>query len=279
MNDIRPVSQDEVDSFIDYVKTYRGVELANYRKTFLSRRLQVRLEATESKTVAEYIALMGVQPGEWDNFIDKLSINVSEFFRDWEVFKFFNDKCLTELIAHKNKKGERLIRCWSCGCSNGEEPYSLAIMFKELLGGEFSQYMVKIYATDVDEQALDDARKGEYSRRSLGNIGHINMGVMERYFTPAGPGVYRVNDELKEFVFFQNHNFLVDKQLSNMDVVFFRNVRIYLSRIKAEDMLLELVQSIKKGGYLILGKVETIGPEAKKFFEPVSLENKIFKKL
>jgi chemotaxis methyl-accepting protein methylase len=279
MNDTRAVSQDDVEQFIDYIRKCRGVELSNYRKTFLGRRLQVRLEATNCKTIAEYIALIESQPAEWDKFIDKLSINVSEFFRDREVFSFFYDKCLSELIADKNKKGERIIRCWSCGCSNGEEPYSLAIMFKELLGGEFSEYMVKVYATDVDEQALGEARKGEYIRRSLDHIGSINVGALSRYFTLASPGVYRVNDELKEIVFFQNHNFLIDKPLINMDVVFFRNVRIYLSRAKAEDMLLELSKSIKRGGYLVLGKVETIGPEAKKIFEPVSLENKIFKKV
>jgi len=271
-------SSHEIDLFFNFVRKHRGIDLTSYRKSFLTRRLKLRLSHLGLDNLLGYIQILKKQPQEWDNFFDNLSINVSELFRDPEVFATFRDICIPSLIERKREQREKTIRCWSSGCSCGEEPYSLAIIFLEKLKNINinDKFVLKIYGTDIDEQALKKAREGIYSERSLRNVDPL---ILNKYFTPLGKGLYQVKDTLKEVVTFRKHNLLFDPPLKFIDVVFFRNVRIYFSVEESERILLEVYKSLKEGGYLVIGKVESVGFSLRNYFKPVSLPDKIFVKI
>lgn len=266
----------ELDLFLIYAKKYRGLDFNSYRKSFLLRRFKARFRAKGANNFLEYLRVIKREPQEWNNLLDNLSINVSEFFRDPEVFIYFKEYCIPELIKKQKEKGMGIISCWSCGCSYGEEPYSLAIIFKEFLREKGEKIFIKIWGTDVDEDALRKAEEAQYAKPGLNKVGKK---ILEDYFIPLPDDTYTVKDEIKKLVVFKKQNLLMDKPLNFMDAIFLRNVRIYFSQPQAEKVLMDIVGSLKKDGYLVLGKAETMPVTLKEFFEPVSPANKIFKKI
>ncbi len=274
MTDILPYH--DIDMFINYIKKCKGIDLSSYRRSFLSRRLNVRLKSVGILSLKEYISFLKDNPEEFYKLLDNLSINVSEFFRDPEVFSQIYKECLPQLIKEKQIKKEKIIKCWSCGCSYGEEPYSLAILFNEYFRENKTSLSVIIWATDIDNEALEIAKKGEYSKQSLRNIDYK---LIDRYFDVFSSERYRIKDEVKKMVTFKRHDFLTDPPLKNMDIIFFRNVRIYFSGPKSKEALSVIGDSLKEGGFLILGKVESIPDFLRDVFEPISLKNKIFRKV
>lgn len=272
----KKVEENELDLFLVYAEKHRGLDLSYYRKNFLLRRLKSRLMATKVEGLGQYLRLIKKYPDEWNNLLNNLSINVSEFFRDPEVFAYFKDKCLPELLEKKIKEGMKIISCWSCGCAYGEEPYSLAIIFKEFLRQRLEKFYIRIWATDVDAEALKIAEKGEYANSLLNKI---DKKILGDYFFASSSDTYKVNDEIKRQVIFKKHNLFTDEPLKSMDVVFLRNVRIYFNPEQAEKVLTDIAASLRTGGYLILGKAETMPVDLKKVFTPLSQMNKIFKRV
>jgi chemotaxis protein methyltransferase CheR len=270
------ISEKDIDLFLSFIKRHRGLDLSSYRKTFIMRRLKSRFNARDVHSLGQYIQIIKNDPGEWNSFLDVLSINVSEFFRDLEVFSEFQKLWLPRLIARKKELGHRIIRCWSCGCAHGEEPYSLAIVFRECLKKGIDNFSIRIWATDVDEVALKKAKEGVYSGAS---IEKVDAKILNKYFVPISDNTWKVKDEVKNLVRFRKHNLLVDKPLAKMDVVFFRNVGIYFSGPRAEKIFLNIYNSLRKEGYLVLGKVEYMRPSLRQLFKTLSVTNRIFKKI
>lgn len=262
--------------FLAYVEKHRGLDLTFYRKNFLLRRVKARFLATRVNNFAEYIRLLKKDAGEWNNFLDNLSINVSEFFRDPEVFFYFKESCLPQLLETKKKEGMKIISCWSCGCACGEEPYSLAITLNEFLKGKANKFYIRIWATDIDSDAIRRAEEGTYAKSSLNNA---DEKILKEYFLALSADIYKIKEEVKKFVIFKKHNLHTDKPLECMDVVFLRNVRIYFNQGEAEKVIIDIANSMKKNGYLVLGKAETLPISLKILFEPVNLENKVFKRI
>ncbi len=269
--------EPEVDSFLYFARNKKNLDISVYRRTFLKRRLRIRLDALRMDNLLDYIQFIKNDSGEWDIFLDTLSINVSKFFRDPEVFREFQDICIPELIARKQRGKARFIKSWSCGCSDGEEPYSLAITFKEYLRKKrIEKFIVRIWATDVDEDALRKARKGEYPKASLKNV---NGDILQKYFISLPGNFYRVKDEIKSMVTFKKHNLFTGSPLKFADVVFFRNVRIYFGAKEGKKIFFNIANSLKKEGYFVSGKTENIAFFPSHLFKMVSLSNKIAKKV
>ena len=223
--------------------------------------------------IPEYISELKRQPQEWVNFLNALSINVSEFFRDPEVFQYFKEYCIPEIIKKKKQNCERVIRCWSCGCSYGEEAYSLAMLFAESLQRESEEFLIKVRATDIEGKAIEKAKNGEYQKASLGKV---DKRILKKYFSSLSSDEFKVNDQVKKLVTFQKQNINMDGFFNNMDVIFFRNVKIYFSEAESEKILSKLANSLRSGGYLVLGKVETIQSSIKDLFRTININNKIF---
>ncbi|MFH1767843.1 MAG: protein-glutamate O-methyltransferase CheR [Candidatus Omnitrophota bacterium] len=265
-----------LDSFITFINKRKGMNLELYRRSFLSRRLKVRMDTCGTKDLLEYTNIIQRDHLEWDRFKDALSINVSEFFRDREVFDFFHKHCLKRMIEDKKAKGQRTIRLWSAGCSCGEEAYSLAILLKESLGEkDQSDFLYHVYGTDVDLDALDKAKKGEFAKGSLKNVDQI---ILNKYFNRISENSWQVNSEIKKIVFFQQHNLMDPPPIKWVDIVFCRNVRIYFSNTDAEKVVCNINDVLRDKGYIVLGKVEILPVCLKKGLHDVKGYHKIFQK-
>ena len=141
---IRTLSLESVDLFTKFVLRKRDLDLSSYSKKFLSRRIYTRLIDLKINTIRDYISFLEKNPEEFIRFLETLSINVSEFFRDPDVFEFFYKNCIPQIIKKKREEKLFFVHCWSCGCSCGEETYSLAILFKEFLKNNNNNINVKI---------------------------------------------------------------------------------------------------------------------------------------
>ncbi|MCP4652124.1 MAG: protein-glutamate O-methyltransferase CheR [Candidatus Omnitrophica bacterium] len=278
------ISQDDISLFISLAKKRRDIALGFYRRSFIARRLAARFLATKVSDLTEYTAVLKKDPSEWDKFLDNLSINVSEFFRDPEVFCVFEKVCVPSLIESRVGFAREAIRCWSCGCSYGEEPYSIAIAFQECLRRyENRRINLRVLATDIDKVALNDGKRGRYADSAVGNIDET---VLNRYFDKLevdceeeNAKTWEVKDEVKELVRFQEHNILLDEPLRRVDVIFCRNVRIYFDRSKSKRILQDLHNSLNPDGYMVLGKVESVSISLKHLFKAVDIRNRIYQKI
>ena len=269
------VADRELNVFLYSLKRLKGIDLSSYRANFLQRRLRSRMIATKSEGLFNYFSILKREPDEYKRFLGALSINVTEFFRDPDVFDLFRKNCLKEVIEKKESTRHEIIRIWSAACASGEEAYSLAIIIMEELKNRIDNFKIRIWGTDIDKDALEVAKKGEYSLRSLKEVG---AETLNRCFTNAGEGLYRLNGKVKETVKFAQHNLVVDAPLKYLDAIFCRNVMIYLRRQQQESLFEDFYNALNPKGYLVIGKVESILGDPKDLFIPVDLNKKIFQK-
>jgi chemotaxis methyl-accepting protein methylase len=289
------LNDNELKVFLSRLQEIHGVDLSSYRESFLRRRISFRMQLVEAKDYSTYLDILKKDPAEYKRFIDNFSINVTEFFRDTDVFECFKNNCVRELLRRKAAAGHKVIRAWSMGCASGEEAYSLAITIKEELKDKTDDFLVSIWGTDIDRDALDTAGKAEYSSRSLKGM---DLSLRQEYFDPIATtqekpedkaacakfvnGVeqqYRLKDTIKKLVHFKQHNFINDPPLRFMDFVFCRNVMIYLDRQEIEVMITKFHKALTTMGYLVIGKTEGIrAGNLGTLFLPVDLNKKIFQK-
>jgi chemotaxis methyl-accepting protein methylase len=238
--------------------------------------------SNRAESVDAYIAILEHDPAEWEAFLENLCINVSEFFRDPEVFDSFKKNCLKYLIE-KAKADNSTLKIWSCGCSCGEESYSLAILISDYLREHNIDCSFKIYATDIDINALVKARCGVYVKGALANVSDERL---NRYFTffPAeenqlGENAWQVNTSLKQLVSFEKHNIITDGALTSFEVIFLRNVRIYFHGQKSRDIIMDMYGALNGDGYLVLGKIESVSIKLRHLFESIDAVNRIYRKI
>lgn len=266
------LDENGLNKILAFVREYKGIDLSSYRQNFLLRRIRLRILTTKTTGYLEYIGFIKENPGEFNLFLDELSINVTEFFRDPDVFSAFGRLALSELIQRKQAAGNPSLRIWSSACASGEEAYSLAILLKEELG-ENSGLAVRIWASDVDGQAIEKAKRGEYE---AGSLQKVDSGLLKKYFIPLSGSLYRVSDAIRQMVKFQAHNIFHEPPFKCLDIIFCRNVMIYLSRTQTKELFKKFNQLLNPKGYLVLGKVETLWE--RDLFVPVDLRMKIYQK-
>lgn len=266
-------SDRDLEKIIDYIRQNKGVDLTTYRQSFVLRRLRLRMLFTKVQSYREYIDIIKNTPDEFNNLLDNLGINVTEFFRDPEVFAAFRKKVLADLISKKEAGNNRLINIWSAACATGEEPYSVAITVREVFAGR-NDFTVRIFASDMDTAALGKAQEAKYK---LNDFRKLDKKILENYFMPAYNDLYQLKDGIKQSVRFQKLNLITEPPLKCMDVIFCRNMMIYLNRQQQESLIKKFHQSLNSKGYLILGKVENIW--TKDLFDTVDMREKIYQKL
>jgi len=258
---------------LEKIKEDRGLDFRHYHQELLKRRVALRLRTNNIATYGEYLMLLMNNPEEYDKLFEVLYINVSEFFRDPEVWKMVAS-LLENLIRQKKGNADNSIRIWSAGCANGEEPYSIAIILKQLLVTNTTDFYAEIFATDIDKKALRAAEKAEYGLDSLKNL---DKKLLKRYFHLEDK-LYRVKDEIKNMVTFQKQDLTSQELIKDVDVVLCRNVFIYFDRDLQEQLLMKFYRALKPNGYLIMGKAETLIREAKEIFEEIDMASRIYKK-
>ena len=251
-----------------------SLDCHQYKDGYLKRRLAVRMRARGVRDYDAYAALLRSDSLECDELMDDLTINVTHFFRDDAVFRALENEVLPLLIYHKVMKGESSIRIWSAGCSSGEEPYSLAILLKELLGEEFDRFSVTIVASDIDEGVLGVAKKGCYPPRQVLNV---PPQYLARHFT-INDGMYQVSSPIMEMVRFRNIDLFTATAGSHFDMILCRNVVIYFTREMQEKLYMKFHRSLRPGGYLVLGNTETLVGEASTLLTPTHSRERIYQK-
>lgn len=245
-----------------------GVDLDDYKRSTIQRRIERRMHATGSERLPDYAQYLEDTPGEAQLLFADILISVTSFFRDAEAFESLG-QCMEEKVRSKHT-GEQL-RCWVAGCATGEEAFSLAILIREAMERTKKRLRVQIFATDLDEQALLIARKATYSKASLTQL---PSELTERYFTAVDDRL-QVVPELRDMVVFAKHNLAEDPPFLGLDVVSCRNVLIYFTSRLQERVLRTVHYSLDPRGILFLGKSETAG-QPPGLFEPVDKQSKIY---
>ena len=249
-----------------------GLFCEGYKEKCLRRRLAVRMRARGVHRYADYAALLDADPAEYQTLVQTITINVSKFYRNPEVWEAVRSVVLPDLL----ERG-RPVRVWSAGTATGEEPYTFAMLVREYLeiAGRIEQAgAVDIQATDIDPPALEKARLGVYPDLAMVEA---PADARARWFHPGGPP-YRVRDEIKRMVRFTQGDLIRDPAPAELDLVFCRNVFIYFERELQEELLTRFVDALRPKGWLVLGKVETLlGPVARRL-ETVRSRERIYRK-
>lgn len=271
---VKNISDREVESLLSKVEKERGLDCTQFRLSYVKRRIGTRLRANKVDSFSGYYRLLDKKPEEYQKLIDALTINVSEFFRDKDVYQILEGRMVPKLLERKLKKNQTVVRVWSAGCATGEEPYSIAMIFKGKVNDYPNNWVTSIYATDVDSKALDLAKRGEYPRKKLSEI-------PKRYWQAAvlrGNGAFSIKPEVKNLVKFKKKDLFADNNLRYMDIVFCRNVLIYFSREQQIKLYRAFRKALKQGGFLVIGRTEKLIGEGSRLFRVIDPENSIYQK-
>ncbi|MDD5730665.1 MAG: late competence development ComFB family protein [Candidatus Omnitrophica bacterium] len=253
----------------------RGVDFRHYHKEILKRRLSIRMNVNRVQNFSDYLRLLINSPQEYDKLFEVFCINVSEFFRDPDVWESVK-KILKELIQKKISQNERKLIIWSSASASGEEPYSIAILVKELSKTiDTRNLSIEITGTDIDEKALRACGKAEYPKAALKNVSDE---FQKLYFTQQFTGNFKLKDEIKRMVNFKSLDLIASDYIPNTDLVFCRNVFIYFTRSLQDQLLMKFYRSLIEGGYFVMGKTETMWMEAKEIFEELDFRAHIYRK-
>ena len=228
----------------------RAFDFRGYKRTTLERRFRKRMFQLNIGSYADYAEYIRENPEEVNELLTTILINVTEFFRDPPAWEILRHEILPPML--KRLKPGASFRAWSAGCASGEEAYSVAITLVELLGPRLPDFDVKIYATDIDEEELVTARRGEYSAEALRRV---RPEWREKYF--HGKGMLRVNREIRRLLIFGRSNLAQDAPISHVDLLLCRNVLIYFDSELQRQILARLDYALEVGGILFLGKSES----------------------
>jgi two-component system CheB/CheR fusion protein len=259
-------------SFLAYVHEQSGLDFAKYKPATILRRLKRRMVATGAETLDAYMRVLEQHPAEYQHLISVFLIKVTEFFRDQELFDTLRTEILPRLIEEARTRTQEL-RIWSAGCATGEEAYSIAMLIADALGDELEQFSVRIFATDLDAQAIAFARRGIYSSASLSQAAPE---LIERYFTHQD-GEYEVSKRVRSLVVFGQHDLGQRAPFPHIDLILCRNVLIYFGADLQKRVLQLFAYSLRHGGILALGKAEAISPLAD-YFTPVNTRLRIYQR-
>ncbi len=260
------------DNLLSYLKTSRGFDFHGYKTTSLQRRIRKRMDLLGVSDFAGYLDYLEVHPDEMTALFNTVLINVTSFFRDppaWEVLR-------TVVIPHiiTTKRHGDPVRVWSVGCASGEEAYTLAIVLAEALGLDQFRDRVKIYATDVDEEALNYARHATYAERQVEGM---PSDLLDKYFERVD-GQYVFRKDLRRLVIFGRHDLLQDAPISRVDLLVCRNTLMYFNAEAQARILTRFQFALNEGGYLFLGRAETLMTHHADF-APVDLKRRISMKV
>ena len=246
-----------------------GVDFSLYKDTTVFRRIERRITALRIDSLSQYIKYIEEDNSEIKNLYNDILIGVTSFFRDKEAFDLL--KTQIKYIVQDKNPGEE-IRFWSIGCSSGEEAYSLAIVLSEVLKENIGEYKIKIFATDIDDEALASARAGIYSDTSLYSVDKL---IIQKYFS-IRKNNYEVKKKLREMVVFSRHNVISDSPFLRLDLITCRNMLIYFSQ-PLQDKFFPIVHyALNDKGVLFLGKSESVGSHIN-LFSVINKNAKIFK--
>jgi len=252
----------------------RGFGCASYKERCLRRRIAVRMRARGVHTYTDYARILDDDAAEYERLLDALTINVTKLFRNWDAYASLAAQ-VVPVLWHRQAPA---IRVWSAGCSSGDEPYSLAILFHRLAATEGTLPRigrVNVLGTDIDRQCLAAAARGEFVETDFADTPDD---LRRRYFTATAP--FGVSQAIRRMVRFERRDLLADGPPPGAhDLIVCRNVLIYFDRDTQERLFEGFYQALAPDGFLMLGKVETLLGRARSRFAPVDARERIFRRL
>jgi two-component system CheB/CheR fusion protein len=265
--------QDEagLEELLVFIRDSRGFDFTGYKRSSLSRRIRKRMQEAGSDNFSDYRDRLESSAEEFGSLFNTILINVTSFFRDAEAWNYLQRELMPELIARTEDSDE--IRVWSAGCASGEEAYSLAIAFAEALGVEECARRVKIYGTDVDDEALRDARAGLYASKAINSLPDE---LRDKYFERSG-GQFAFRPDLRRRVIFGRHDITRDAPISRLDLLVCRNSLMYFN-VETQSRVIDRFHfALREGALLFLGKAEMLLSDGERF-EVVSMRQRIFRR-
>lgn len=264
---------DQLNQVLALVRARTKVDFRSYRKKMLARRVERRMSLNQFDRVADYLAFLREHPDEVQRLSRDLLISVTSFFRDSEAWHALETEVITPLVHANESNGP--LRVWSVGCATGEEPYSLGMVLLEQLAAAQKSCPVQIFATDVDDDALQVARQAIYPENISADVSPERL---TRFFTRVSDSSYQVSKQLRETVTFARQNLIGDAPFSKLDLIVCRNLLIYLEPEVQKKVIALLHFALNEGGFLFLGSSETIGRSID-LFEPISAKRRIYRRI
>ena len=263
----------QFEDLLQYLKQSRGFDFTAYKRTSLMRRVQRRIQTLHIERYADYTEYLEVHPDEFRHLFNVILINVTSFFRDPQSWEFLTTDIIPTVLA--NKKLDEPIRVWSAGCASGEETYSLAMCLAEALGLDQFRHRVKIYATDLDEDALTQGRQAVYRAKDV--VNHVSPELLAKYFELQGDR-YAFNKDLRRSVIFGRHDLLQDAPISRVALLVCRNSLMYFNAEAQGRVLERLHFALDDSGFLFLGKAEMLFSR-QDMFRAVDVRRRVFTKV
>lgn len=261
----------ELEAILDYLKYYRSCDLTGYKRSSLMRRFRHRMQSLDIDSYPSYLQYLQSHAQEYQHLLDDVFINFTSFFRDRDTWNYLATEIIPQILA--SKQPDEPIRVWSAGCAAGQEVYSLVMLLAEALGIDDYLQRVQIFATDIDEAAVQQARLGLYSAQEITGI---PPDWLAKYFEKTEQG-YVFHRELRKKIVFGHHNLAEDAPMSKIDLLTCRNVFIYFNGEVQKAVLVRFHFALKDNGFLVLGNAESL-THNRAIFTPVNLNCRVYAK-
>ncbi len=260
------------EALLQYLKQTRGFDFTGYKRPSLMRLTSKRMQRVGVESYGDYLDYLEANPLELNELFDALLLNVTTFFRDLPAWNCLEQEVIPRIL--ERKPNNELIRVWSAGCASGEEAYTIAILLAEAMGEEAFRSQVKIYAIDLDEEAITRGRLATYTARELRNVPEA---LQEKYFD-LSKNAYTFRSDLRRCVIFGRNNLVQDAPIGHLDLLICRNTLMYFNAETQARVLARFHFALKEQGFLFVGKAEMLLTHAN-LFTPVNLKYRIFSKL
>jgi two-component system, chemotaxis family, CheB/CheR fusion protein len=264
-------TDEAFEALLRFMRDSRGFDFTGYKRTSLMRRVRHRMEAAGYESFEEYLDVLQASSDEFSALFNTILINVTAFFRDPPAWDYIRDSIVPAILADRGPTDP--IRVWSAGCASGQEAYTLAMVLAETMGSDEFRQRIKIYATDIDEDALTEARAASYDARAVESV---PPEFLERYFDKVN-GRFTFRKDLRRAVIFGRNDLVKDAPISRVDLVVCRNTLMYLNAETQRNVLSRLHFALTPQGTLFLGHAEMLLSHADRF-TPVNLNHRIFRK-
>ena len=262
----------DLENLLQYIKSNRGFDFSGYKRASLSRRVRKRMQTVTVDNFSEYLDYLEVHPDEFVELFNTVLINVTSFFREPKAWEYIANEIIPQII-HK-QQANKPIRIWSAGCASGEETYTIAILLAEALGMEKYSQWVKVFATDVDMEALSHARHASYTSKEIQNI---PSELVEKYFERIN-NHFSIQKELRRGVIYGRHDLVQDAPISRIDLLICRNTLMYFNSETQSKILDRFHFALNSGGFLFLGKAEMLFSR-NHLFSALDLRQRVFTKV
>ncbi|OBG29639.1 CheR family methyltransferase [Mycobacterium sp. 852002-51057_SCH5723018] len=265
-------TDEAFEALLRYMRDSRGFDFTGYKRTSLVRRVRHRMGQAGYTSFDEYLDVLQANPAEFASLFNTILINVTAFFRDLEAWEFIGAEVIPRILAERGPDDP--VRVWSAGCASGQEAYTLAMLLAEALGPDAFWQRVKIYATDIDEEALTEARTASYDAKSVESV---PPDLLARYFEQVNSR-YVFKKDLRRAVIFGRNDLVKDAPISRVDLLVCRNTLMYLTAETQRNVLGRLHFALAPRGTLFLGHAEMLLSHSDRF-APLNLKNRIFRKV